>query len=193
MCKMNFVKVACLIFCALLFYQPIQAQSSNLRINGTVSTVGGRFPGRSFPFSLIVKNYTSPGQVSELNAALQRGDDEMLSVLSRMSAGRIQLGTGVGIPANAIIADPWGDGGTKITVLYERNLSFFELRAGTRSTDYRFGYAEMFLDARGRGQGTLIGAARVRLRSGNTWEVEDFGTFPARLLGLRSSGRVLPR
>jgi hypothetical protein len=39
----------------------------------------------------------------------------------------------------------------------------------------------------------LIAAARVKLKNGNTWEVEDFGTFPARLMGLRSSGRVLPR
>jgi len=35
----------------------------------------------------------------------------------------------------------------------------------------------------------LIPAARVRLRDGNTWEVEDFGVFPARLMGLRVRGR----
>lgn len=31
-----------------------------------------------------------------------------------------------------------------------------------------------------------------RLKDGNTWDVEDFGVFPAKLMGLRSSGRVLP-
>jgi hypothetical protein len=31
----------------------------------------------------------------------------------------------------------------------------------------------------------LIPAARVRLRDGNTWEVEDFGTYSARLMGLK--------
>lgn len=80
----------------------------------------------------------------------------------------------------------------RLTVFYERNINFYELRAGARSSDYRIGYAEIFLDGRGRGQGTLIGAARVKLKDGNTWEVEDFGTFPAKLMGLRSSGRVLP-
>jgi hypothetical protein len=110
-----------------------------------------------------------------------------------MNAGRVQIGTGVGVTANADIADPWGDGGTKLTVFYQRNISFYELRYGARSENYPIGYAEIFLDREGKGAGTFIPAARVRLRDGNTWEVEDFGVLPARLMGLRASGRVLPR
>jgi hypothetical protein len=167
---------------------------SRLRINGTVIGIGGRFSGRSRPFSLIVNSYTAPNQVRELNDALSRGgQDQLLSTLSRMNAGRVQIGTGVGVIANAIIADPWEEGGTKLTVFYERNLAFFELRYGTRSRDYPIGYAELFLDNEGKGGGTLIPAARVRLRDGNTWEVEDFGVFPARLMGLRASGSFTPR
>jgi hypothetical protein len=114
----------------------------------------------------------------------------LLRVLSGMDAGRVQIGSGVGVPANAIIVDRWGEGGTKLTVFYQRDVRFFELRYGTRSQDYRIGYAEIFLDRNGRGEGTLIPAARVRLRDGNTWEVEDFGVYPARLMGLRASGRI---
>ena len=164
------------------------------RITGTVVGISGRFAGRTRPFTLIVNNYTAPNQVRELNDALSRGgQDELLNALSKMDAGRIQLGTGVGVPANAVIAESWGEGGTKLTVFYQRNISFFELRYGTRSENYPIGYAEMFLDRNGRGEGTLIPAARVRLKGGNTWEVEDFGVFPARLMGLRSSGRIEPR
>lgn len=182
--------------CCVALFQPFDAhaQSSSQRINGTIVNIGGRFGGRSRPFTLIVNRYTAPNEVRELNDALARGgQDELLQALSGMDAGRIQIGSGVGVRANATIAAPWGDGGTKLTVFYERNISFAELRYGTRSQDYRIGYAEIFLDRNGKGQGTLIAAARVRLRDGNTWEVEDFGTFPARLMGLRSSGRVLPR
>jgi hypothetical protein len=168
---------------------------SRLTINGTVYAIGGarRAGNWSGPFRLIVNSYTTPGQVRELNDALQQGgQDGLLKVLSKMDGGRIQLGSGIGVTANAVIADPWGEGGTKLTVLYERNVRFSELRYGTRSSDYRVGYAEIFLDRNGKGEGTLIPAARVRLRDGNTWEVEDFGTFPARLMGLRASGRVAP-
>jgi len=156
-------------------------------ITGTVYFIGGRTSGRSLPFRLIINRLTTPQDVSELNAALQVGQDELFSKLSRMDAGRIQIGNGVGVTANAIIASPAGDR-TKITVLYQRNLQFAELRYGTRSQDYRFGYAELYLGS-GGSQGMLIPAAKVRLREGNTWEVEDFGTFPARLMGLQVHGR----
>lgn len=179
---------------AALFAAPPQSSSAAVfseRVNGTVVGISGRLAGRSRPFSLIVNSYTPANQIRELNEALGRdGQEGLLKALSKMDAGRIQIGTGVGVPANAIIVDPWGEGGRKLTVFYERNVSFFELRYGTRSEMYRVGYAELFLNRDGRGEGTLIPAARVRLKDGNVWEVEDFGVFPARLLGLRSSGSV---
>jgi len=196
---MRFKKVfvfLCVLCCAALFATvPSRSEPNGTeRINGTVVAISGRFGGRSRPFSLIINRYTAPNQLRELNEALGRnGQDELLKVMSKMDAGRVQIGTGVGVPANAVIVDPWGDGGRRITVLYERWLQFFELRYGTRSQDYPIGYAEIFLDHNGKGEGRLIPAARIRLKGENTWEVEDYGTFPARLMGLRSSGQVVPR
>jgi hypothetical protein len=158
-------------------------------ITGTVYFVSGSRPGLSLPFTLIINRITPPADISRLNAALQEGkQDELLKSLSSLEAGRIQIGGNVGVPANAIMVTDQGDGRTKITVLYQRNLRFAELRFGTRSSDYPFGYAELYV-GRGENEGMLIPAARVRLRDGNTWEVEDFGTFPARLMGLRIRGR----
>lgn len=185
----------CVLCCTALFAVPSRSEADDTeRINGTVVAISGRFGGRSRPLTVIIKRYSAPNEVREMNEALGRGgQDELLKVMSKMDAGRIQIGTGVGVTANAVIVDPWSDGGRRVTVLYERWLQFFELRYGTRSRDYPIGYAEMFLDRNGRGEGTLIPAARVRLKDGNTWEVEDFGVLPARLMGLRSSGRVVPR
>ena len=170
----------------------VRAQGEGLAgrtITGTVYFVSGRRPGLSLPFTLIINRITPAADVSRLNAALQEGkQDELLRSLSSLEAGRIQIGGNVGVPANAIMVTDQGDGRTKITVLYQRNLRFAELRFGARSVDYPFGYAELYL-GRGENEGLLIPAARVRLRDGNTWEVEDFGTFPARLMGLRIRGR----
>ncbi|HJU93973.1 MAG TPA: hypothetical protein VJ656_13625 [Pyrinomonadaceae bacterium] len=189
------VLIFLLVLCGMaLFAAPSQSENGRERVQGTFVSMSGRTSGRTRPFTLTIDRYTPPNQLRELNEALSRGgQDELLKVMSKMDAGRVQIGTGVGVDANAVIVDPWGDGGRKITVLYERWLQFFELRYGTRSQDYKVGYAEIYLDRNGRGEGTLIPAARVRLKGGNTWEVEDFGVFPARLLGLRSSGRVVPR
>lgn len=157
-------------------------------ITGTIYFMSGRRPGSSLPFTLRINRITTPDEVLQLNSALQGGrQDELLRELSRLDAGRIQIGTGVGLPANAIIVDNQGNGRTKITVLYQRDVRFGELRRGARSTNYPFGYAEMYV-GRGDNEGMLIPAAHVRLRDGNTWEVEDFGTFPARLMGLRVRG-----
>lgn len=162
-------------------------------ITGTVVGVGGQLGGRSRPFTLIINNTSSGGDVQQLNSALQSGgQDELLRVLSRMNAGRIQIGNNVGVTANAIISVPQDDG-TKLIVLFERNVNIYERRYGTRSEMYRFGYAELFLRRNGNGEGTLIPAAQVRLRDGNRWEVEDFGSFPARLVGLRTRGGARAR
>ena len=177
---------------AIMGLPVVSSYAQQIRVDGTVVGIGGRFSGVTRPFRLTVNKLTSPGEVSELNQALSSGgQDGLLRALSRMNAGRITVGNGVGLRANAVIADRWGNGGTKLTVFYERNINFYELRAGSRSQDYKVGYAEIFLDSRGRGQGTFIPAARVRLRDGNTWEVEDFGVYPARLMGLRSTGQLL--
>ena len=165
-----------------------QSAYTGATITGTVYFVGGPRPGRSLPFRLIIDHITTPDEVNQLNSALQSGgQDELMRTLSKMKAGRIQIGTGVGVPANAIIVSQADEGRTKLTVLYQRNMRFGELRYGTRSTMYPFGYAEIYV-GRGEDQGMLIPAAKVRLRDGNTWEVEDFGVFPARLMGLRVRG-----
>jgi hypothetical protein len=157
-------------------------------ITGTAYFIGGRRPGRSLPFRLVINRLSSEDEINRLNTALQSGgEDDLLRALSRMDSGRIEVGTGVGVPANAIIRTDDGEGRTKLVVLYERDIRFGELRAGARRADYRFGYAELHV-GRGDNEGMLIPAAKVRLRGNNTWEVEDFGTFPARLMGLQVRG-----
>ena len=167
-----------------------QDRFSGRTVTGTAYFIGGRRSTRSVsvPFTLIIDRLSSPGEISQMNTALQSGgQDELLRVLSRIEAGRIQLGPGVGVPANAIIAKQEGER-TKLIVLYERYIRFAEMRYGLRSQDYPFGYAELYVGA-GANEGMIIPAAKVRLRGSDTWEVEDFGTFPGRLMGLQLRGR----
>ena len=189
------VLILFLVLCGMVVVAaPLQSEGGTERITGTFVSMSGRTSGRTRQFTVTINRYTPPGQVRELNDALANGgQDQLLKTMSKMDAGRITIGTGVGVRVNAVIVDPWEDGGRRITVLYERWLQIAELRYGTRSQDYPIGYAEIYLDRNGKGEGTLIPAARVRLKGGNTWEVEDFGTFPARLFGLRSKGQFVPR
>lgn len=184
-----------MLLCGIAVFYPVPGTSAQdnryvgRTITGTAYFLSGRRPGRTLPFTLIINRVSTADEVRQLNSVLQSGgQDELLRTLSRMEAGRIQVGTGVGLPANAIIVTDEGDGRTKLAVVYQRDVRFGELRSGARSTNYPFGYAEMYL-GRGENEGMLIPAAKIRLRDGNTWEVEDFGTFPARLMGLQVRGR----
>ena len=190
--KTSLLLATLLVFGSTVFYPDTIASAQDAfagrTITGSAYFMGGRRPGRTQPFRLIVNRLSNPDEVQQLNAALQSGgQDGLMKVLSRMDAGRIEVGTGVGVPANVILSTTDGEGRTKLVVLYQREIRFGELRYGARSSDYRFGYAELYL-GRGANEGMLIPAARVRLRDGNTWEVEDFGTFPARLMGLQVRG-----
>jgi len=192
--RRTFLCLLCLVCCvaSASYAKVLSAKAAaGETIQGTVVGIGGRMAGRTRPFTLIVNRYTSADDVVNMNSALRSGgQDALMRVLSRLDAGRIAVGTGVGVTANAVIATPTAEGGTKLTVLYQRTVSFYELRYGARSEDYRVGYAEIYLDRRGQGQGTFIPAAKVKLE-GDTWVVEDFGEFPARLLGLRARGSVV--
>ena len=192
--KTSVMLVVMLLLLGIVTYYPptnAVAQGEGLTgrtITGTVYFIAGRRPGTALQFTLRIKRITTADEVRQLNSALQAGkQDELLRELSRLDAGRIQIGTGVGLTANAILVDSQQNGRTKITVLYQRDVRFGELRRGARSTNYPFGYAELYV-GRGDNEGMLIPAAHVRLRGDNTWEVEDFGTFPARLMGLRVRG-----
>jgi len=60
-----------------------------------------------------------------------------------------------------------------------------EARRGARSLDYPFTYIELFMDRNGKGEGELIPAARVRATGAKSWEIENFGVYPARLTNVR--------
>ena len=193
---MQLCRVFCLAGISLLLTTPCVVAQQDIyegaTVTGTAVAFSGR-AGRSSTFRLVIRKYTSAAEVQRLNEILRSGQQELLDAISGMSAGQIQLGSGIGVPANVIFAEPAGNGETRIRVFYQRNIRFSELRYGTRSSDYRFGYAELFIRRNGTGEGTLIPAAKIRLRGDNTWEVEDFGIYPARLMGLVVRGGKVPR
>jgi hypothetical protein len=119
------------------------------------------------------------------------GQDALLREIGSNEFGRFSLNGSIGLPVNAVLIDRDGDE-TRIRAIFKRWIGFGEIRRGLRSQDYPFSYVEIRVGRDGKGDGTIIPAARVRFRGGNTVEVEDFGTFPGRLMGVRMRGSQLP-
>jgi hypothetical protein len=143
-------------------------------------------------FTLNITGKTSDADATRYLSILDRdGQDALLRAIDDNELGRFSLGGRVGLPLNAVFIDRDGDE-TRIRAILQRWIGFGELRSGARSTDYPFTYLEIRIDRRGKGDGTIIPAARVRFRGKDTLEVEDFGTFPGRLMGIQMRGSSLP-
>ena len=148
----------------------------------------------SRPFTLTINGRTSGPEAAEyLSTLASGGQDALMRQIDDNDLGRFSLDGSVGQRLHAVIIDEEG-GDTRIRAVFRRWMGFGELRRGSRSVDYPFGYVEIRVDPRtGKGEGTIIPAARIRFREGrngrqNTVEIEDFGTFPGRLMGVSLRG-----
>jgi hypothetical protein len=164
-------------------------------LTGTAVIYGSGFNTRTrtSSFTMILNGRTSAADATRYLRTLERGgQDALLREIEGNDLGRFSMGGSVGVPLSAVIIDRDGDE-TRIRAVFRRWIGFGELRRGYRSVDYPFGYVEIRLDpSTGKGEGTIIPAARIRFRGGDTIEVEDFGTFPGRLMGVRLRGTLLP-
>jgi hypothetical protein len=171
----------------------VQAQSGSV-FTGTAVIYGSGASTRTISrsFTLSITGRTPDSDAAGYLRTLQNGgQDALMREIGSKDLGRFSLSGTVGQPVNAVLIERDGDE-TVIRAVFRRWIGFGELRRGLRSVDYPFGYVEIRIDRSGRGDGQIIPAAKVRFRGGNTIEVEDFGTFPGRLMGVRMRGTQLP-
>src|SRR6267142_3262517 len=176
-----------IVFVLLLAVSPL-ANAKEV-YTGTVVGVGGTLGGRSRPFTLTIEKRTPPAEIDRAIAILaEGGQDALLKELQGKRLGHFSLGGQLGRDLNFVNEMRTADGGRRITILFERWMNLFEIRSGSRSQDYPFTYIELILDASGKGEGTLIPAARIYFdkKHENQVDVENFGIYPARLIGVRS-------
>jgi hypothetical protein len=184
-----FTLATILVFASSAFSQ------RGMTFTGTAVIYGSGFNTRTLTrgFTLTVNRRTTDNEAQGYLSALQNGgQDALMRTIQNNDLGRFSMTGSVGQPLNAVLIDEDG-GDTRIRAVFRRWIGFGELRRGARSVDYPFGYVEVRFDPRtGRGEGTIIPAARIRFRGGDTVEIEDFGTFPGRLIGVRMTGAIIP-
>lgn len=167
--------------------------SAKEEFTGTVVGVGGSLGGRSRPFTLTIENASQPSETGRAIAMLAEGGQAgLLKELQGKKLGYFSLGGQLGRDLNFVTETRTADGGRRITILFERWMNLFEVRSGARSQDYPFTYIELFVDSAGKGQGSFIPAARVYFdkKHDNQVDIENFGIYPARILGVRSRNRA---
>jgi len=163
---------------------------------GTVVSYGSGFNTRTVTrtFTLTIDGTTSDRDAQEYLGILQSGgQDDALKAISKNELGRFSIGGNVGIDVN-VVRESVSGGQRRIFIVFERWTQFAEYRGGYRSLDYPFGVIELTIDeATGKGEGTYIAAAQIRWRQdkkSNQYqvEIENFATYPARLIGVQRRG-----
>jgi hypothetical protein len=158
---------------------------------GTAIAIGGQFSGRSRTFTLQITGYTPEAEAARYYQILREGgQDALMKAIEENRLGNFAFDGEVGRDLNFIRLDETEEG-RKLTILFARWLNIFEVRRGSRSQDYPFSYIELYLDEKGKGEGSLIGLARVRFdkKNPNALDVENFGAFPAKLMGVQRRGK----
>jgi hypothetical protein len=197
-----FFAVLSLLYLSLFFAPNVFGQrrgggnsSARESYTGTVLSYGTGLNTRAVTrtFTLGITGETSNEDAARFLGILQsRGQSALLNEIDDEDLGYFSVGAQLGRRLNVVRESVEG-GQRRIFIVFERWTEFAELRGGYRSLDYPFGVIELIIDERtGRGEGTYIAAAKIRwTRNGNDAnqvEVENFATFPARLLGVRRSG-----
>ena len=163
---------------------------------GSIVSYGSGLTGRmrTGTFTLRIDRLTSDQRANELLGLLQEGSDEaLLNQLDNEDVGSFSINGRIG-PRLNVVRESDINGQTRIFAVFRRWMNFGEIRGVYRSTDYPYGVIELYVDPRtGKGEGTYIAAARIRWRqdkkSGQyNIEIENFATYPARLLGVTRRG-----
>jgi hypothetical protein len=154
---------------------------------GTFVNMNGRSLSTGFTLTLTARTTDEEAQ-KYLSVLASEGQDDLLKAISKNDLGFIAA-TGHTRRDLLVVREAQVNGKRRIIAAFERWPGFFELRAGNRSLDYPFSIIEIYFDEKGRGTGTFIGLAQVKIvRDKKTeqlrLELESFGSFPAKVMGV---------
>ena len=137
---------------------------------------GGAVGGKTMGFDIRITRYNTDQEIQHFAELLKaNGPDSLRKALEKEDVGRVSPTGSVG---NQIaLARKRQDGpDTIITIVTARILPFTELYRGGRSTDYQFGYAQLKLNGKGPGIGTIMAAAKIRFdKKKGQYEIESYG------------------
>lgn len=166
--------------------EPKKKKKKKEQYSATAMVTTGGAGGSVFQVNLYIDDYTTDEERLQLAQALiEGGSDALRKGMDKMKKGRVSVVGRTGTEVNYIRAWPM-ENGTRIIMVTERPMTFFELRSGTRSRDYEFGIIELVVDGKGRGSGVLIAAAKIKfIEDQQKIEIEHYGIDPVRLTNVR--------
>jgi hypothetical protein len=140
------------------------------------------------PIEITIQRWTTDAEDERLSVEIAEGGGApLLKAMHAMpDVGRLSRAGAVGFPLKYARRVAAADGAEQVTIITEREMSFWEATERGRSTAYPFTLIEFSLDARGQGQGRVLVAVHLSYdRVTRQLIVENFEDAPVRLQGVR--------
>jgi hypothetical protein len=154
---------------------------------GNIVSMSGR--STSTGFTLTLEGWTTDVEAQQYLSVLASGGQEGLMKAIRKNNLGFIAATGQTRRDLLLVREAQIEGKRRVIVAFERWIGFYEARGGYRSLDHPFAIMEIFFDAKGKGSGTFIGLAQLKLERDKKTEqmkleLENFGSFPAKVMGV---------
>jgi hypothetical protein len=191
--KTPYVVIAALALAAGWSASPGSANEAALRLHAVAVDVGGPTldggkPATTTMLDIGIERFTSDVEAARLAAVLaEKGADALLRELQKMQrVGYIRTPGSLAWDIHYARMIPLADGSKRIIFATDRPMNFYELWNRPRSVDYQYLLGEVRLGPDGKGQGTLVPAARVDYNEETkTIEIENYAAQPVRLVDVR--------
>lgn len=186
MTKRTYASLILALYCAVTaFAMPVTAKGTKEVYTGTViDTNGFRRSGTAF-ITITIDQFTTDEEAAQLAEAYSSDrQDGLLKAMRKMKKGMVQIQGNLGYRIRAA-RRIMSEDGPSLLVAFERPISWLEARSASSSLDYPFAVIEIKFDDKGKGEGTLHAAAKIKIKEDNEVKVEGYEFNPARLLNVR--------
>jgi hypothetical protein len=154
--------------------------------SGVAVGTGGTVGGKSVQFDFRVTGWTTDEEVVKFAELVKaQGTDALRRALEKEDKGRISpvgtTGTTIAVARKRLVP-----GGSIITIVTARYMSFMELYNSGRSVQYPFGFLQVKLNDKGEGDGQIMAAAKIRFNKKSAqYEIESFGNQYLKAVNVR--------
>ncbi len=159
--------------------------SAEETFTGTIVVPRGMAQSINAPLTVTIEQYTTDDEARQLREILDKqGWDEVVKTLRQVNRGSARLRDATW-PVSWARVFPGQNGARRIMIVTLRPISLPEEEAPPPSMDPTFGVIQIDLSAQGKGQGLVIGGARIRLTDEGQIQVESSAPSPRKLINVQ--------
>ncbi len=165
-----------------------QSGDAAVRLSATAVDLNAPAGAATMPVEILIQRWSTDAERDRvMNAILESGQAQLRNVLQKLPRiGALRTPGSVGWDLRYAGHSPGTDGRDHITILTDRPVAFWELRAGTRTVDYPFTLIDLTIGSNNRGEGKLyVGAKITPDKEDRTIVVENYDIQPVMLNNVR--------